>query len=68
MALNVFGSILKGAIILKNLAGSDYRLLLLSIRFAAVGGFGDKKPFFCLVSLSFSPNIPDFDCKICLTS
>jgi len=26
------------------------------------------KPFFRLVSLNFSPNMPDFDCKICLTS
>ena len=27
-----------------------------------------KKPFFRLTSLDFSPNIPDFDCKICLAS
>jgi glycosyltransferase involved in cell wall biosynthesis len=26
-----------------------------------------RKPFFRLVSLNFSPNMPDFDCKICLT-
>ena len=26
------------------------------------------KPFCRLVSLNFSPNMPDFDCKICLTS
>ena len=27
-----------------------------------------KSPVFCLASLNFSPNMPDFDCKICLLS
>ena len=27
-----------------------------------------KKPFFRLISLNFSPKIPDFGCKICLSS
>ncbi|MBX2891534.1 MAG: AlwI family type II restriction endonuclease [Saprospiraceae bacterium] len=27
-----------------------------------------RKPFFRLASSNFSPNMPDFDCKICLAS
>ncbi|MDX1912329.1 MAG: FG-GAP-like repeat-containing protein [Saprospiraceae bacterium] len=32
------------------------------------GPLAIKKPLFHLISLNFSPNIPDLDCKICLTS
>jgi hypothetical protein len=49
--------------LLKNLIFSFFILDLLRRASLAV-----KKPFFRLASLNFSPNMPDFDCKICLAN